>query len=362
MRKLFFSALGLSLALNAQAQLANGGFEEWNALPTYDVSLNTVTNPCDVVLEIEQGEVLLLCPEEITVVSVPDDFQSYQWYRQMMFGGETELLIGETEPTLEVDAFNFSVFNVWCEVTFDDCTVESSIIGVDSFVFVPTVIASTETAICEVESTTLEALGAQRIVVWFKDGVELPDENNTILTVTEFGTYIASIFPTDCPDTELSSGIGVTITVHPNPTPQLLIGVDDEISVIGVNFVNFEWFYEGDLIEGANTSSIPFQSDTGGHYLVIVTDSNGCQGSAEDVLFSVGEEDKAHFSIYPNPANDRLLVTSLRGEYMIFDLTGRMVEQSTIFGDQVYVDVAHLVPGIYFFRTGNATQRFLIQR
>lgn len=332
-----------------------------SALFIDDVSLNTLADPCDVAVEIQQGEMLLLCPEETTVVSVPDDFQSYQWYRQMMFGGEPEILVGETQPTLEVDAFNFSVFNVWCEVTFDDCTVESSVIGIDSFVFVPTVIASTETTICQGDSTALEALGAQGTVVWFQNGAELEGENDPVLVVFEPGTYLASIFPTDCPNTELSSGIGVTITVNPTPEPVIVIEADG-LNVTGGEFIAYEWYYNGAIVEEEDSSFIAFQGGAGGAYEVIVTDINGCQGSAEEVLSSIKEDDKAHFSIYPNPANDRLLVSTIKGEYMIFDLTGRMVEQNTIFGDQVYVDVAHLVQGIYFFRTGNATQRFLIQR
>lgn len=327
-----------------------------------DVSLNTIADPCDVVVEIEQGDMLMLCPAEFATISVPDEFESYQWYRELMFGGEPELLDGETEAALQVDAVNFSVYNVWCEVSFDDCTVESSIIGIDSFVFVPTVIASTETAICEGETTTLEALGAQGTVAWFQNGIELEGENDQILMVTEPGTYMASIFPTECPDTELSSGIGVTIVVHPNPTPELQFGVDDEISVIGGDFVNFEWYYEGNLVEGANSSSIPFQSDSGGHYLVIVTDANGCQGTAEDVLFSVGETSAEQLMLYPNPANEHVVVNALHGEYMVFDLTGRMVDQGSAFGEQVVISVGHLASGSYFLFAEGAATRFQVQR
>ncbi len=328
-----------------------------SALFIDDVAINTITEPCDITVEIEQGAMLMLCPDETSIVSVPDEFESYQWYRQMMFGGEPELLDGETAHTLEINAFDFSVFNVWCEVAFDDCVVESTVIGIDSFVFVPTVIASTETSICEGESTTLEAIGAQGTVVWFQNGVELEGVNNPILTVTEPGNYLASIFPTDCPDTELSSGIGVIITVNPNPEPFLFVD-GNSVSVIGGEYIAFEWFYEGEPVAGETGSSIPFQSDSGGLYEVIVTDVNGCQGSAQDVLFSVGESDREPFKVYPNPANEQLVVSALNGEYMIFDLTGRMVEHNSAFGTNVVISVSHLAPGTYLLNSGGATLRF----
>lgn len=331
-----------------------------SALYLDDVALIYVTDPCDIYVSINFGESLMLCPDGVEILAVDEGFDSYQWYRQMMFGGDVELLEGETSHTLEVDAFEFSVFNVWCVVTFNECVVSSTTIAIDSWVFSPTVIASTVTQICEGESTELQALGTQGTVVWCLNGTPMPGENSNVLTVTAPGTYLASIFPSDCPDIELSSGIGVTITVFTAPTPEL-VWEDEGFSVTGGNFVSYEWFFNDEPVPDVTGDFIPWQSLSGGLYLVVVTDINGCQASVYEVLFSVEETNSESVNAFPNPADEWLQVTGLTGEYIIFDLAGRMVVRSSVWNDPAVISVGHLKPGVYMLHGAEGSIRFMKQ-
>lgn len=323
-----------------------------------DVTILYETDPCDIVVEIEQGSMLMLCPGETTVVSVEDNYETYQWYRQMMFGGEVELLDGETTNTLEVNDFDFSVYNVWCEVTFDDCVVESTTIGIDGWVFAPTVIASDITSICEGESTSIEALGASGTVAWYLNGSLIEGENSNPLTITEGGTYVASIFPTDCPETEISSGVGVTITVNPNPEPEI-VGGDDGDLMTTLTYESYQWYINDELIEGATNQSIDIPGN--GVYTVVVTDSNGCVGEANVTISRVSDLEGQPFEVYPNPAVNEIRVSKVNGHYEIFDLTGRMVEQGTLFDTAPVISIAHLAHGVYILNTPQGSVRFMKQ-
>ena len=67
------------------------------------------------------------------------------------------------------------------------------------------------------------------------------------------------------------------------------------------------------------------------------------------------------FTVYPNPANDKLYVASQLADvtenltYSIMDLYGRMVLENKFNGAE-YIDISHLSEGVYFIRIVDGTQ------
>lgn len=346
----FFSSSNFEVMERSVAPAGLGG----NTLIVDGFELLAEVGPCDFEVNINQGEQLILCPEESQTLTLDGSFDSYQWYREPMFGGDPELLEGESNATLEVDAVNFSVYNVWCEVTLDDCVVESNQIGIDSYVFVPTVIASEETAFCPGESVSLEALGASGTVAWYQNGDLMEGVSDNPLEVTEAGNYVASIFPDVCPNTELSSGIGVTVTELPAPEPE--ISLDDDGNLVGsAGFASYAWFFDGELV-GDAASYTPTED---GNYTLEVADANGCTGSIDIDYVNVVEVAMQVPTVFPNPATETLTVSSLNGSYAIFDLTGRMLEQGTAYGKQIQLNVSRLAAGSYLLQVDGGSVRFV---
>lgn len=321
-------------------------------------------DPCAFDVTIEQGSELMLCPEETSLVSVSDDFESYQWYRQLSFGGEIELLDGETSNTLEVNAEEFAVYEVWCEVTLEGCTEASDPISIDAFVFVPTTVASEGIDLCEGETTELIAQGAEGAVVWFKDGEEIEGETNNALTVSESGTYTATIFPELCPEYGLSSGVGPTITVNPLPEPEITIDAD-EITVSGGPYTSIAWYnydlFVPELVDFADQLTIPV--DGQGTFQAEVTDENGCTGTSNELIVTnIEERAKLTVQLYPNPVQRYLEVKSnAPGTCELRDISGRLISAKALDARVHRFDLADVSRGVYLLQMHGRTYRVIKQ-
>ncbi len=78
--------------------------------------------------------------------------------------------------------------------------------------------------------------------------------------------------------------------------------------------------------------------------------------------YSVGDNQNAMVSLFPNPARNRVTVKA-EGlqEIAVYDLTGRQVMRQALEGDEANVDLAGLNQGVYFFRV-NTEQGCLLQK
>lgn len=310
----------------------------------------------------------ILCPDEIGMFSV-DEFDSYQWYSQLDgFPGEPEPIEGETGQTLEIDAENFAGYNVWCACTLDGCTEFTDPVLVDGWAFLPPAIASDGVNdICEGDSTILaNAFGTYASYQWQNNGVDIEGATEEQYWVSESGSYTLVVSPAECPSFEMSNGVPVEITVHPNPEPTIIdSGGDFQTSE---SFNTYAWYspnQNGTLI---STNSSIAQNDpniVGLSIQVLVTDEFGCEGWSEIfVWMGLGQTELTELSISPNPATNWIQIQTgsiVPKELELRDLTGQLViaEQSGV-PNQV-LNISHLESGIYLLsltQNGNTvTQR-----
>lgn len=311
-------------------------------------------DPCDFEVNIDLGSEIILCDGDTEIASVPAGFDTYQWFMAPLFGGAAMAIEGETTNELQIDS-ELAVFEVYCVVTAGDCEVQSSSLAIDQWVFAPTVVASTDTDLCQGESTTIEALGAEGTVFWYLNGVELEGVNDNPLTVTLPGEYVAAIAPDLCPNALISSGLGPIINVSSNPSPQLQ-DTGDGVQVT-LPFSSYTWFFNGEEVPNENGQSIPYQGASG-DYTVEVTNSAGCSGTATIFVTGVPELGDFELRLYPNPVREAVRVNAV-GDFEIFDLGGRVLQSGQLHRSGEVIDVSSLATGVYLFKIGNSSQRLV---
>jgi spore coat protein CotH len=112
----------------------------------------------------------------------------------------------------------------------------------------------------------------------------------------------------------------------------------------------------------ADTSWARFPNGTGAFRFLLPTFNAPNVSTSTQSVFK-----NTQIRLYPNPTDGFLTVENLQNTPLsnlrIFDVTGRVVfEVSTIEERQTILDLGHLSDGLYFLKTGNTVQKFVIQR
>jgi hypothetical protein len=141
-----------------------------------------------------------------------------------------------------------------------------------------------------------------------------------------------------------------TITVDPLPIPVITFsGVATHTLSTYPFYTSYQWYDSTTgLIPGANGTSLVIVANVSKYYYVVVTDINGCTGVYGYNFIShagVGTIAGNEISIYPNPATDKVIITSAQSvKAVITDVTGRKaIEQD----NATEVNVSGLAPGVY---------------
>ena len=136
----------------------------------------------------------------------------------------------------------------------------------------------------------------------------------------------------------------LVLNVLPKPAPSITrTGSDLSTGV----YPFYQWYYNGTLISGATSQT--YTATANGNYTVQVQGTNDCVGeSAPVVITNVGVEELADesFSVFPNPAEGTIYITSEESQYRIClkTLTGKAV---AFFENAKELDVSHLSKGMY---------------
>lgn len=178
----------------------------------------------------------------------------------------------------------------------------------------------------------------------------LADPTNICYTVP--GTYDVQLIVTNAlgADTAVYSSYLEVFTV----APQAITQIGDTLFA-NQGFVNYVWYYNGNIITGAN--NYYYVATQNGDYHVISFDANGCdvEAAAFNVMTSVNDLSvSGRFKIYPNPANDFVLISSgngaASGKISVFNVLGEKVISLFIApGSQLpaALDISALPKGLY---------------
>ncbi len=143
------------------------------------------------------------------------------------------------------------------------------------------------------------------------------------------------------------------LRVHPTPSPIITL----KEGALHSNYeVGNQWYFEGEIIEGAD-SSVYYPKENG-NYLLKVTNELGCVGVSDTFKLSSQRisdiENNDIFEIFPNPAADRLYIRFHEDVnsviYSISNIQGLTVKQGKFRATlkEFSISIKDLPPGIYF--------------
>lgn len=191
-------------------------------------------------------------------------------------------------------------------------------------------------------------------------------ETTQTITVTQTGDYVASVFEGAC---YVTSKI-VHVEVLTLPAPIIANNSSLITSTVIDPAYTYTWYHDGNLITGATTYS--YTVNTGGCYLLIITDVNGCSVTSNNLCLTFtgvnNVEEKNAVQVIPNPfkhsakisfanpANEKVTVT-------VYDAIGKEISNSKFVLNQVQdrnlgigqIELINknLERGVYFFEIRN---------
>jgi hypothetical protein len=304
---------------------------------------------------------------ELITVSGSNDVDEYQWtipsgWNAIGSGSAISLTVNDQSGELEVTGSNV-------------CGTSNTLTQLIIVHALPdvTITALPSADVCTGESVTMFGNGAQDYVWTFgvQDGVAFSPAGTASYQVTGTDEY-------DCSNTAT-----ITVIVHELPAVQLLLS-GDEVQCLETASVLLSGgspaggVYSGDGVVG--TSLIPEVAGIGAAIIQYAyTDNFGCTNFADDfyiieVCDAVLENDLSEsVTVYPNPSSGLFNLTFKNGLanrglkiVELYDVTGRMVNQTRCYDSQGIFDWSDLSSGQYSVRimaeTGNATLKIVIEK
>jgi len=174
---------------------------------------------------------------------------------------------------------------------------------------------------------------------------------NPTVTYNTAGTHNAQLIATnsDGSDTLLFTNY---INVNANPTAATIV---DNAGTLESSYTGSgnQWYLNGSPIGGATADT--YTPTQGGSYTCIYTDGNGCTSTASNAIVSTLslEETSISFSIYPNPATDKLIIdagTIVKATVKLLDLSGRVVLSIKMNQSLQTIDLSTLSNGVYMIK------------
>ncbi len=249
--------------------------------------------------------------------------------------------------------YHFYFYN-W-EVQPNDC--KSTAVPVTGTVSPGSGLSVNSSTICSGVNTNLTASGAPTYT-WSTGS------NSSSITVSPSVTtvYTVSTFDTNCGLIEQTS----TVTV--NQTPVVTFTMVNTNACVNDSLVALSGTPSGGVFTGTGVFGNNFNPGIGtGSYVVSYNyfDSFGCGGIVSKTITvspCVGVNEintSSNFKIYPNPANDYLIISSDRDSditFKLFDATGKNLITKQLNGKSNRIDINTLAKGIYFIETSDSNK------
>lgn len=325
----------------------------------------------DLPLPIISGDVIL-CPNQTSVLSVPDTYNSYQWYKRPYFpsGSTPQVIAGAIAASYTVTANDDLLYYFSVEVTQDTCVLRANEVLIDQIIGLPPFVQSAgsftinagNTILCNTD-TLLLIMNSMANPQWYSNGSPIPGATDDTLKVTTAGNYTA--LGTDNCGTSTSLGFEIPVVQANTPVPIVdAIFCGDYCYVVNANnYEHFEWHYsyDGILFEpviGIDNDSISLTNCLQCYNVfmkVIATDSYGCSAISEpNSWFCEGIEEVygSKISLYPNPATNFVHIENSGSEQIkqltVVDIDGKTMISETPNSHSPTLSVQNLPVGIYY--------------
>jgi hypothetical protein len=242
--------------------------------------------------------------------------------------------------------------NIYATVTLNGCTSSPSLSISTTVQPIVSSSFSQLSAVCAEGNINLPSTSNNGII-----GTWSPAINNTSTT-----TYTFTPTAGQCANTQ-------TMTVTVNPLPSVSLATFNSICS-NAGIVNLTGGTPtGGTYSGTSVSNNAFNTSVGvGTYPITYsyTNNNNCSSSSLKNLtvidcsnVGLGEEIVGNFLLYPNPANDNLILESsndlLGEEYKIFDFSGRIILTGKINTLTQKIEITNISNGSYLFQIENGS-------
>lgn len=181
-------------------------------------------------------------------------------------------------------------------------------------------------------------------IVWDYDGTRT---NNDTLVITTTGFLTAYTYDNkQCMERD-------TLTISQGQAlPDPVISENGGV-LSSTSAPNYQWYMNGNLLSGQNLQSLIGIINPSGQYYVAIVSPDGCTSYSNIYQQNAGtgvEELKNQFSIYPNPADESIMIhgNATITKIVIEDLNGKIVLEKT--NKLQKIDVSNLKKGIYFLK------------
>lgn len=204
-------------------------------------------------------------------------------------------------------------------------------------------------AFCENDSLLITANQTGTLThQWMFNGTNLPGETQTDVYANSGGFYQLNYQNA----VEMCSGKTDSLFLDELSAPLPTINVTSAV-LSTQTFDTYQWYFEGALIVGA--TNIDYTPTADGDYEVVVTNADGCEGSATYAVAFTGVQDvtKNVYSVYPNPANTSFTIKTNQNQQdvlvRIFDTKGTLVYQELVqqLNQNYTIKCDDLMEGIY---------------
>ena len=191
-------------------------------------------------------------------------------------------------------------------------------------------------------------------------------QSDPVVTYPNTGSFPITLIATGCNGNDtLTFTNMITITapiILVNP-PADTINPGGNTTLTAIGGTSYSWFPSTGLntTSGASVIASPTVTTT---YTVTATDNQGCQTSVDvvvtvDAVSRAADWSQSTWNIFPSPTTDFLQVqnelnTEASVEFVILDVSGRILETHSFEGSQFNLKVGHLSPGVYLTEVKNS--------
>ena len=197
---------------------------------------------------------------------------------------------------------------------------------------------------------------------WYFNQSPIPGANSLSYTPTNSGFYYLLV--TNAFGCSVSSEELLIVICQEDYAPEIQLSTDTLSFPQSSNY-DYQWFFEGQEIVGANTSIYIAQEE--GNYSLTLSDQWGCKFVSENVLFtmvSLHDFFDNKLTIFPNPAQAYISVnvgvesSPLSFNLLeVYDMQGRKVLSQELWKSQHQIDVRSLTRGTYIVKVYSKGQQ-----